>query len=404
VKTLFIVIIALGFASCRSTDALPSVDWPVVHAGKAAQNLTQTCIDDYAADVDYFPDKVLVRHAAAFRVSYHRSYKVIDFVPDIGAHESTRFVLVQCGAPVPRDIGRAHIVGVPVKRFVLAKPEFASLVTRFGVLEQLVGVNNIRPIADAQILERHAQRLVHEVGSGTHSSIELALAVNPDVVFTFYSAFADSNTHPKLWDVGITGVPMADHFEPTPLGRSEWMKFLALFFNREREAEQEFAEVEARYVRLAAIAARVERRPAVILGWPSTRQQWSLNGGRNYVARMIADAGGTYVWQSDSMRSLDLADYEKVFDLAGGADGWIGNQLGHQRFATLVGSSPQLRQFGPVERQQVFNNERGRMPSGAIPMATESLGRPDAVLADLIRILHPELLPEHMLRYYFELD
>jgi iron complex transport system substrate-binding protein len=182
------------------------------------------------------------------------------------------------------------------------------------------------------------------------------------------------------------------------------MKFLALFFNREREAEQEFAEVEARYVRLAAIAARVERRPAVILGWPSTRQQWSLNGGRNYVARMIADAGGTYVWQSDSMRSLDLADYEKVFDLAGGADGWIGNQLGHQRFATLVGSSPQLRQFGPVERQQVFNNERGRMPSGAIPMATESLGRPDAVLADLIRILHPELLPEHMLRYYFELD
>ena len=232
----------------------------------------------------------------------------------------------------------------------------------------------------------------------------MALAVSPNIVFTFYSAFADSNTHPKLWDVGITGVPMADHFEPTPLGRSEWMKFMALFFNREREAEAQFAEVEERYVRLAAVAADVERRPPVILGWPSTRQQWSLNGGRNYVARMIADAGGAYVWESASMRSLDLADYEKVFDLAGGVDRWIGNQLGHQRLHTLVGSNPQLRQFGPVERDQVFNNELGRIPSGATPMATESLERPDAVLADLIRILHPELLPDHALRYYYELE
>ena len=74
--------------------------------------------------------------------------KVIDFVPDIGSQETARYILVQCGAPVPPDIGRAHVVRVPVRRFVLAKPEYASLVRRFGVLEQLVGVSDIRPIAD----------------------------------------------------------------------------------------------------------------------------------------------------------------------------------------------------------------------------------------------------------------
>jgi iron complex transport system substrate-binding protein len=84
--------------------------------------------------------------------------------------------------------------------------------------------------------------------------------VNPDVVFTF-TRRSPIPIRIRIWDVGITGVPMADHFEPTPLGRSEWMKLLALFFNREREAEQEFPEVEARYVSLTAMAASVERFP-----------------------------------------------------------------------------------------------------------------------------------------------
>jgi iron complex transport system substrate-binding protein len=401
---LTILAITAIVCGCRQTDALPPAAWPMAIVGTPRANLTRTCVDDHAAGVDYFPDKVTVGHARSFRVSYHGSYKVIEFVPDIGSQETVRYVLVQCGAPVPDDVGRAHVVQVPVRRFVLAKPEFASLVTQFEILDELVGVSSIVPIADPQILNRHRRGDVHEVGSGTHSSIELALAVRPDVVFTFYSAFADSNTHPKLWDVGILGVPLADHFESTPLGRSEWMKFVALFFNRERQAELEFAAIESRYQQLSAAAARVARRPAVLLGWPNTRQQWALNGGRNYVAQMIADAGGKYVWDSPSMRSLDLTDYERIFDLGGRSDGWFGNHLGHRRLSTLVGSYPQLRLFGPLARAEVFNNERGRLPSGATPMATESLARPDAVLADLIHILHPELMRGHALRYYYELE
>ena len=129
--------------------------------------------------------------------------------------------------------------------------------------DQLVGVASINGIAVPEILDRYHRGHVREVGSGTHSSIELALALDPDVVFTFYSAFADSNTHPKLWDVGITGVPLADHFEPTPLGRSEWMKFVALFFNQERRAEEVFSAIAERYDRMRQrAAARDDQGPS----------------------------------------------------------------------------------------------------------------------------------------------
>jgi iron complex transport system substrate-binding protein len=182
------------------------------------------------------------------------------------------------------------------------------------------------------------------------------------------------------------------------------MKFVAMFFNREREVEAEFAAIEGRYRQLAQVTARVERRPAVLLGWPTSRQEWALNGGRNFVARMIADAGGDYVWDSPSMRSLDLTSFERIFELGGETDQWLSNQLGYRSLSTLVNRYPYLRHFGPVARYAAYNNEKGRLPSGATPMTTESVGRPDAVLADLIHLLHPELLPDHALRYYYRLE
>jgi len=402
-RTLSFVVTLALCAGCRSTDALSPAAWPVTDVGTPSGNLTNGCVADYSPGVDYFPAKVSVQEAQSFRVTYHGHYKVIDFVPDVGSQETARYVLVQCGTPVPPGAEGDHVISVPVARFVLAKAEFSSLVATLGLQDRLVGISSIASIADPDIIRRYDQGLIAAVGSGTHSAIELALAVDPDVVFTWYSAFADANMHPKLWDVGISAVPLADHFEPTPLGRSEWMKFFGLFFNEEQHVEEAFTGIAGRYRALAARAVQVSHRPKVLLGWPSTRQQWALNGGRNYMARMVEDAGGTYVWTSDSSRSLDLAHIEQVFDLAAEAEVWVGNQLGHDTLGALAADDPRLALFGPVERRRVFGNDLGRLPSGAFPLANESIGRPDAVLADIIRILHPDLLPAHALTFHHEL-
>ena len=388
-------------SGCRQVDTVAPVTWPAADVTlPLASNLTDRCPAAHAAGADYFPEKAVIRHAGAFTVTYHGHYKVVEIAPHIGEGETTRFVLVQCGTPVPHVAGDAHVVTVPVTRAVLAKPELAEALDELQVVDRLVGVASILPIATKSILERHRQGLVQEVGSGTHSSIELAMGVVPDVVFTFYSAFADANMHPKLLDVGVAGVPVADHFEATPLGRAEWAKLLALFFNAEGTANTMFDAVEARYTALRARAAGVARRPAVMLGWPNTRIEWALNGGRNYAARLVADAGGRYVWDSDSLRSLDLAPFERIFELGGATDVWLGRSLGTTSRDRLLAQSPQLTRFGPVARGTVWTDDKGRLPSGATPIGVESLGRPDLVLADMIAILHPDLMPGHTPRYY----
>jgi iron complex transport system substrate-binding protein len=143
-------------------------------------------------------------------------------------------------------------------------------------------------------------------------------------------------------------------------------------------------------------------RPRVLLGGPSSRTRWALNGGRNYMARMIEDAGGRYVWATESMRSLDLADVEQVYELSAAADYWIGYPTGARSVAALVGEEPRLHHFGPVRRNGVYFYDKGRTATGGYPQANDSVARPDATLADLIRILHPEILPQHALTYHYQ--
>lgn len=397
-----LVAIVISATACSRAEVAQPVPWPLVEARAPIEtNLTGQCVAAYDPQVDYFPDKATITEAVSFRVTYHGHYKVVDFAPRIGSHEVVRYLLVQCGTPLPAGYADARVVRVPVSRFVSTKVEVADAFARLGVVDRLVGVNSMRPIVVPEILARYRAGQIAEVGTGTHSTIELAMAVMPDLVFTFYSAFADSNIHARLWEAGVVGVPLGDHFEPTPLGRSEWIKFLALFFNAERRASEEFEGLAARYRALQQRAASVGDRPAVILGGPSSRTRWGLNGGQNYLARLIEDAGGRYVWNSDSMRSLDLADIEQIYELSAEASAWIGNATGARTLDALVDDDPRMRAFGPVARRAVFNSDKGRTSTGGYPLANESITRTDALLADVMQILHPELLPARELAFHY---
>jgi iron complex transport system substrate-binding protein len=392
----------LPAGACRRAEAAAPSSWPTQPLlAQPAHNLTDRCVGNFEASLDYFPEKATVSQATSFRVAYHRHYKVVDFVPQIGSQEVIRYLLVQCGAPAP-DMPGARVVRVPVRRFVSTKVEVAGAIARLGIVDRLVGVNSMRPIVVPEIVERYRRGQIEEVGTGTHSTIELAMAVVPDIVFTFYSAFADANVHTRLWEAGVVGVPLGDHFEATPLGRAEWMKFMALFFNVEGRATEAFDAVAARYGRLRKTAAGTHSRPGVLLGGPSTRTRWALNGGRNYFARLIEDAGGRYVWTSDSSRSLDLADFEQVFEAGTGADYWLAYVSGARTVAAIVDDEPRLRAFGPVVRRGVYYNDKGRVATGGYPLANDSVARPDELLADLIRILHPELMPDQTLTYHYK--
>jgi iron complex transport system substrate-binding protein len=381
---------------CRRYDSIdPTPKRTVAISAPLTANLRDGCADHFEPGFDYFPDKSTFHYAQQVRVSYHGNYKVIDFIPAVHTQETFRYVLVQCGTPPPSGYPGARVVQVPAGRFVLNDAAYGSAVVRLGLLDQLVGISSFLSYTTPEILARKQSGRIREVASRSHSPLEATIAVDPDLVFLFYSAYPNANLHPQLSRMGVAGIPMAGHFEANLLARSEWIKLMALFFNSEREAEAVFAPAAARYEELAGRSRSVGHRPDVLLGFPSDRDTWALNGGRNFMAQLIWDAGGHYFWSNQQAGSLVKADFERILDEALDTSiglGTTGVSRVNSRRA-LIERDARMAFFTPVAKDGVQASNRGMDDRHAQPYADQSMDKPDIVLSDVVSALHPELLP-----------
>ncbi len=70
---------------------------------------------------------------------------------------------------------------------------------------------------------------VSEVGSGAVINVERLVDLNPDLIMTSASGYADYDSHPQLLEAGLNVVINSDYLEQDPLGRAEWGKFIAAF-------------------------------------------------------------------------------------------------------------------------------------------------------------------------------
>lgn len=339
-------------------------------------------------------------HSIQLRVSYHEGYKVVDFRPSVYTQETLRLVLANCGVTPPAEVHADQVIRVPVSSIVLANHAFNSALESLGVEESVVGVNSFRGITAPKLKRRAAEGKIHETGGGAHSNIEKTMALNPDVFFTFYSAYPQYNMHPKLWEAGLRAIPLSDHTEPTPLARAEWIKFIALFFHKEEAANRLFEGIVERYQRVANLTHEIASRPQVLAGFPSARDVWSAHGGSNYMASLIHDAGGEYVWQDAIHGSLVYVEFERMFDTAAGAESWVTSGFLPPALGVLRRQSPALAWLRPVTLGNVFNSGCGLPPFAPMPYHDQSLDKPDVVLADLLHLLHPGLLPEYRPMYF----
>jgi iron complex transport system substrate-binding protein len=340
-------------------------------------------------------DEVRFEHSIQLRVTYRDGYKIIDFTPSVDTRETIRLLLVPCDVALPRDLPDGLVIRTPVSTIVTANYGMNSAIEALGLADRVVGVSSFRGVTVPRLKRRIAEGKILEVGGGTHSNIEKTLALAPDLFLTFYSAYPQFNMHPKLWETGLRAVPLSDHTEPTPLARAEWIKFLALFFDREREANRIFNGIVERYQQVAQAAKGMTNRPQVLAGFSSSRDVWHLHGGRNYMASLIHDAGGEYFWKDEIHGSLVYVGFERMFDTAIETESWVTGGFLPPTLGVLRKQQPVLSWLKPVQEENVLNPGKGLAPFAPMPYHDQSLDKPDVVLADLIHLLHPELLPNH---------
>jgi iron complex transport system substrate-binding protein len=347
---------------------------------------------------DYFPAKCTVRYAQQFTVEYHRNYKLVNF-HSIATGESKQYILVQRGTPAPPPRPGATQIDIPLRRFAITSYRYGAAIETFGLDDRLFGVGNSRAVTTPKIRQRIDRGVAKELNPDSGLNLEQAVSARLDAVFTYYSSTTIGNIHGKLAEARLAAIPLADDQERSPLARSEWVKLFALFFNREAEAEKWFDAAAASYASLVARGAQANQRPTVLVNY-AQRDVWNVYGGRNAFAKLVADAGGDYLWRDDSSFGLVPLTFEEVSHRALAADVWIvGPGFGRVGLDSVLQQDARIVRF-PARRNGRIYACAALTADGRNPYWDQALMAPDAELADMVHMLHPDLNREHEFRFY----
>ena len=404
---IYLLVVALIVLSACVAQPTTAASPPASAAADSAapasppeQNLHEGCVDGFDSTFDYFPQKLTVEYASGFDVEYHGNYKVITVTnPWQGAQESFRYVLVQCGTPAPQDVD-GTVIEVPVGNIIAMSTTYLPTLEDLGLIDRLIGLDSYMWTTNPAVRERIADGDIAEIGGGAAVNVELTLDLDPALVMTYGTGFADFDTHPVLLEAGIPVALNGDFIEQNPLGRAEWMKFIALFFNREADAAAQFDVIAAEYQAVAELTATLAERPSVLLG-SVYNGTWYVAGGESYMAKMLFDAGAAYLWSGEGDVGALPLDFEAVYAIAAEVDIWL-NPDNSFWFSVedVLESDPRYGDFAPLKRGQLFNNNAKVNENGGNAYYEEGAAHPERVLKDLVKILHPHLLPEHELSFY----
>lgn len=355
-----------------------------------------------AESADYFQEKVTVEYSTAFNVEYHNNYKLLTVSkPWPGAKNGFTYLLVQRGTNAPQGIAADRVIEIPIRSIVTMSTSYLPCVEELGVLDTLTGHESFAWVYSEAVRNRIASGAMEEVGSGQAVNIELLLDMDPDLIMT-YGIGNEWDTHPKLEEAMLPYVINAEWNEKSPLGRAEWIKYVSLFYNKEAEANAFFSKVVDEYTGLSQKAEATSEKPSVFAGTPY-QGTWWMSGGGSFAAKLFADSGAAYVWADDDSTGSLMLDIETVFENAGGADYWINTGYWNS-LAEAKAADERFAEFKAYKTGMMYNNNRRMSPGGGNDYYESAPVNPNIVLADLITIFHPELMPDHELYYYKKLE
>lgn len=324
-------------------------------------------------------------------------------VKNINRHSKERFqyALVPKGQAVPDLPKGSMLIRTPVERVVVMATTFVGYIDTLDQHESLVGVATPNFINNQKVHELLAAGQIKTVQTGQSLDIEGMLLLRPDLILTSSSGNPLFDVHPQLARSGLPVVISASYMEATPLARSEWIKFVAAFFEQDSTANSTFDQIADDYNQLVAATKDIQPRPTVFCGAPYSGS-WNVPGGRSYMAQAIADAGGDYLWAEDTTAGSIPLDFERVFLKSAKADRWI-NPSSYRDLKSLYSADKRFMHFQATKDGQVYNNSKQFNATGGNNIWERGIAHPDEVLADMIKIFHPDLAKDHQFIYYEQL-
>lgn len=348
-------------------------------------------------------DSLVPHYSHSFRVDYYKGFKVVTVYAGNYRKFSVSYLLQPEGKPVKGFDGAIRI-NYPVKRLVCISTTHIGALKILGARNLIVAAANKDLIYDSIVRAMIETGGIKDVGKDYQPDYEIIAASKPDLLFTDGENAGTSQIFAKLNSLGVKVVGVRDYFEQEPLARAEWIKFFAAFIGKEKMADSIFKDVKANYLTEIGFVAETGERPTVFCNTPYNGI-WYMPCGENYVAKLITDAGGNFLWNTDKpMNGLNLTlNFEEVYRKAADADFWLNagtlnslNELGNADF--------KFKLFKAFKTGKVYNPTNRVSAGGGMDIWETGSYRPDLILNDIALILHSKnTLQANKLYYYKQL-
>ena len=327
-------------------------------------------------------------YAEGFSIVAHDNYKeVIVYSPWVKGSVYARYYLVTDNAT--ETPGNGKKVKIPLKTLAATSVTHFEFLSLLGEIENINAVCSPDIIYNPVIIKRINEGKISNLGDAFNINIEKTLQLQPGAVMM--SGYNQND--PYAQRVSQSGIPVLfnnEWMETSLLARAEWIKFVAAFYNKENLADSIFDDIAQRYSEVKKLAQSVDKKPSIMAG-SNFRGTWYMPAGKNFMAQLFADAGGSYFYANDTTSGSLPLNVESVLRDFANTDVWL--NCNFSSIKELISSDAKHKLFKPVLSGQVYNFNKKLLPSTANDFWESAIARPDLLLSDVISILHPELLP-----------
>ena len=291
-----------------------------------------------------------------------------------------------------REWQGATVIRVPVRRAVVLSSAQLGFMLRLGVEDRIVGVGAGAYIVDSALAAKVKAGEILEVGNGPQVSLEKVVSLRPDLVMTFATGGAYDD-YDRLTTLGLPLMLTSEWQENNPFAKFDWISLFAKLFGAESQAAQVlklYADVIPEMAKKEAdpLVACRENGPRVIAGM-AYGGMWYAPGGRSYTASLIRQAGGCYLWASDTTREMKFS-LEEIMAVADSADVWVNPGI-YGTPEDILAADPRLERLRPFRAKRVCQNDARKSAGGGNDFYESAVAHP----VELVRNLQECILGEN---------
>ncbi|NMA75398.1 MAG: ABC transporter substrate-binding protein [Bacteroidales bacterium] len=340
-------------------------------------------------------------HAKGFDIDYSdKGYTQITvFNPwSPGAIYETYYLVKDSTTLTPKD---GQTITIPIKELMVNSVTYLSFLDLLGLNNQIVGVSSTNYIYSPDIHDRIQRNEIVDLGDDYNLDIERLLLLHPNAVMTSAYNAEDENTK-RLRQSGLHIIYNIEWQEETLLGRAEWIKFIAAFFDKDSLANELFMDIETKYLEAKEIVSQADiEKPSALVG-QDYRGSWSMPGGKSFNAQLLSDAGIRYHYADNQSRGSLTTTIEEALVYFNNADLWINVQA--STLDEMAALDQRYKLFNAYKSGEIYNINKRKNKRGGNDYWELGVARPDLLLKDLIKIAHPALLPDYELTFMEKLQ